>query len=508
MLSEVRSFGVAGCDGYPVRIEADVYQGLPAFSVVGLPDASVMEARDRVRAAMKQAGFSFPAGRVVLNLAPADRKKSGPLYDLPIFIALLKAVGGLSAETDGCAFVGELSLSGGIRPVRGLLPMALCAKEQGVTSLFVPLENAQELRLVEGLSIYPAGHVNEVLAHLKGERPLDALVPDKSRLLPGSFPVDFSEVRGQQAAKRALEIAAAGGHHILMIGPPGAGKSMLAARIPTILPPMDEQEVLEVTKLYSVAGLLKGGVQAVRPFRSPHHTISAAGLAGGGAGIAAPGELSLAHRGVLFLDELPEFGRQVTELLRQPLETGSITLSRAGGTVTYPCRFLLAAAMNPCPCGYYGHPERACTCTDGQIAKYLHRVSGPLLDRIDLHVEVAPVHYTNLAGQEKEESSAAIRQRVMDARERQRRRYEQDGIRLNAQLTPALQKRYCRLDGTADAVFHQAFDRLGLSARAYGRVLRVARTIADLDGAQNIGPAHILEAVGYRDLDRKYWNKA
>ena len=506
MFARVNSFGVQGLSGFAVTAEADISGGLPQFSIVGLPDSAVKEAADRVRSAAKNLGFAWPASRITVNLAPARLRKTGPVYDLPVLLALLCASGQLPSLNERFAFVGELSLNGALRPVTGMLPMALAAAETGVTHLFVPAENAAEAAAVEGLTVLGASDAAQVVAHLRGEArltpaPRQPFVPADGPDVP-----DFADVRGQLAARRGLEIAAAGGHNLLMIGPPGTGKSMLAKRMPGILPPLTQEEAVECTTICSVAGLLPSGSGLVgqRPFRSPHHSVSAAALAGGGAS-ARPGEVSLAHNGVLFLDELPEFHRDALEVLRQPVEDGKVTVSRAAATVTYPSRFILLAAMNPCRCGDFGHPTRACTCTPSAIETYRRRVSGPLLDRIDLHVEVGPVQYSELAGSEKGECSADIRKRVIAARAVQTARYARDGIRCNGELSGQLLRKYCQPDAAAAALLQTAFDRLGLSARAYDRILKVSRTIADLAGCEQIGAAHLAEALQYRSLDRKYW---
>lgn len=506
MFARVNSFGVKGLSGFAVTAEADISGGLPQFSIVGLPDSAVKEAADRVRSAAKNLGFVWPASRITVNLAPARLRKTGPVYDLPVLLALLCASGQLPSLNERFAFVGELSLNGALRPVTGMLPMALAAVEAGVTHLFVPAENAAEAAAVEGLTVLGASDAAQVVAHLRGEAQLDPA--PRQPFVPAEGPdvPDFADVRGQLAARRGLEIAAAGGHNLLMIGPPGTGKSMLAKRMPGILPPLTQEEAVECTTICSVAGLLPAGSGLVgqRPFRSPHHSVSAAALAGGGAS-ARPGEVSLAHNGVLFLDELPEFHRDALEVLRQPVEDGKVTVSRAAATVTYPSRFILLAAMNPCRCGYFGHPTRACTCTPSAIETYRRRVSGPLLDRIDLHVEVGPVQYSELAGSEKGECSADIRKRVIAARAVQTARYAHDGIRCNGELSGQLLRKYCQPDAAAAALLQTAFDRLGLSARAYDRILKVSRTIADLAGCEQIGAAHLAEALQYRSLDRKYW---
>lgn len=506
MFAKVKSLGLIGIDGYPVEVETDISQGLPSFDVVGMAGAAVRESRDRVRAALKNGGFTYPVSRITVNLAPADIKKEGSLYDLPLFISLLKASGQLNADTENCAFIGELSLTGDIRAVRGVLPMVLAARREGVRRIFIPLENAAEGAVVDNIEVYAVDHVKLLLAHLTGEALLLPL--EKTQFSPSTDDTvpDFSDVMGQAVPRRALEIAAAGSHNVLMVGPPGSGKSMLAKRLPSILPDMTRDEALATSAVHSIAGALAGGVGLLttRPFRAPHHTVSAPGLTGGGT-IPRPGEVSLANNGVLFLDELPEFPRTSMEALRQPLEDGHVTISRASGSLTYPCSFMLVAAMNPCPCGYFGHPTRPCTCSPAASARYLARISGPLLDRFDLHIEVPPVEYEQLATRTKAESSHDIRQRVNRARQIQQERYQGTGITVNAQLSPSLLKRYCALSDEASSLMKTAFEKLDLSARAYDRILKVSRTIADLDGSETLQPHHVAEAIQYRNLDRKYW---
>lgn len=508
MVAQLYSMGIYGMDAFPVEVEADLSSGLPAFEVVGLPDAAVKESRDRVRSAMKNCGYKFPVSRITVNLAPADKKKEGTLYDLPLLVALMKASGQLAADLSGSVFLGELSLSGQTRPVRGVLPMVMEARKRGFRSCYVPRENAAEGAVVKGIRVYPVADVPSLLAHLTGARLISPASPDaEPRENTAPLP-DFSEVRGQAQARRALEVAAAGGHNVLLIGPPGSGKSMLARRLPSILPEMTFEETIETTKIHSVAGVLPPGASLIRtrPFRAPHHTVSPAGLAGGGS-IPRPGEISLAHNGVLFLDELPEFSRAAMEVLRQPIENGWVTISRVGGTVTYPCSAMFVAAMNPCPCGYFGHPTRHCICTPQAVSRYLARVSGPLLDRLDLHIEVPPVEFEELDSDEKAESSAAIRARVNAARAVQNERFRGTGIACNARITPDRLREFCPMEEKSHRLLKAAFQKLGLSARAYDRVLKVCRTIADLDGRETILPRHVAEAVQYRTLDRKYWTR-
>lgn len=508
MFAKVNTMGLAGLNAFPVCAEIEAVRGIQSFDIVGLGDAAVRESRQRIQSALRSSNIHFPVTKITVNLAPADKKKTGSVHDLAIATALLRVMGFCDDEQlENAVFIGEASLGGEIREINGVLPMTILAAKMGFKEIYVPMGNAKEASVVEGIYVYGVSSISELILHFSKK---SMILPQK-RYIPescnASDRLDFADVKGQSNAKKALELAAAGGHNVLMIGAPGSGKSMLAKRMPSILPQMTFEESIETTNIYSVAGLLnkENPLVTQRPFRSPHHTVSTAGLSGGGT-MPRPGEISLAHNGLLFLDELAEFSRQSLEILRQPLEDRQVTISRASGSVTYPCSFMLIAAMNPCPCGYYGHPTRKCICNERQVRSYLSRISGPMLDRFDLNVEVAPVEFSHLSSAEKEESSAVIRERVQRVRDIQNERFKGTPITCNAGITSDIINDVCPLTNEARELLKNVFERLGLSARAYDKILKVARTAADMDGSEFIDKRHITIAVQYRSMDRKYYN--
>lgn len=507
MIAKILSAGLIGIDGYIVEVEIDISQGLPSFDIVGLPDSAVKESKDRVRSAIKNSQVNFPVKRITVNLAPANTKKEGPLFDLPIAVGILCSIGIISeSSVKDTLFIGELSLDGSVRPVSGVLPIVHTAKTLGINKFVIPYNNLEEAGLINNIELIGIKNLNELINHLNGEKIKNFVINVKEVFKSNNLEkkLDFFDVRGQENVKRALEIAAAGMHNLIMIGPPGSGKTMMAKRVPSILPDVTFEESIEITKIYSVAGLLKNKTSLIkeRPFRSPHHTISNSAMVGGGR-IPKPGEVSLSHNGVLFLDEFPEFSRQVLEELRQPLEDSEVTISRVNGTMTFPANLMLIAAMNPCPCGFYGYSEK-CSCSQSKISKYLSKISGPLLDRIDIQVEASYVDYLELSEENYSETSKTIKERVISANKIQLKRYKDDNIFFNSQLTSSLIEKYCILGEKEKEILKTVFDRLNLSARSYHKILKIARTIADLDSCENINIVHITEAIQLRNLDRKF----